>query len=279
MGCLMMDGSNGGGGGVGHGGSGVGHGGAMRVSSDVLTDHGGLDDLLDLVDLVGLGNMVGLGDLNGVGPVDVLGHDDLPLDGNGDLDGDVIGHLVDLELRDDLGLPGGDNGVGAHGSGDPLLGDGVGGSGAEVAGSGGDDGSHGGGVGEGGLGNGHGVLVGLGGLGDDRVGGGLVDGLAGDVLLNSDLHGPAADLHGLVADDAVLHTGVGDGGAGVVGLRDVGDGRGLVDPGGNVGDRGGSGVAVSEMVSGGSRGAHRQQSNLFGGGRERERNGQKTNAT
>ena len=147
-----------------------------------------------------------------------------------------------------------------------------------MRGAGGHDGGHGGGIGEGGLGDGHGVLVGLGGLGDDGVGGGLVDGLAGDVALNSDLHGLGANLDGLVADDAVLHTGVGDGGAGVVGLRDVGDGRGLVDPGGNVGDRGGGDDAVPEMVRGGGGGAHRQQGNLFGG-EERGREKWSENAT
>merc|ERR1719499_2358297 len=88
---LMMDGGDGGGSGVGHGGGGgVSHGGggAVRVGGDVLVDDGGLDDLLDLVDLVGLGDGHGLGHLDGVGPVDVLGHDDLPLDGNGHLNGD-----------------------------------------------------------------------------------------------------------------------------------------------------------------------------------------------
>merc|ERR1719411_1036557 len=255
---LMMDGGDGGGSGVGHGG------GAVRVGGDVLVDDGGLDDLLDLVDLVGLGDGHGLGHLDGVGPVDVLGHDDLPLDGNGHLEGGVIGHLVHLELGHDLGLPWGDDGVGAHGGGDPGLGHGVGGSGTEVAGRGGDDGSHGGGVGEGGLGDGHGLLVGLGGLGDDGVGGGLVDGLASDVGVDSDLDGPAADLDGLVADDAVLDAGGGDGRAGVVGLGDVRDGRSLVHAGSDVGDRGAGGGdadTVSEMAGGCGGGAHRQHGN------------------
>ena len=298
MGCLMDGGHRGGSsdtmGGDGHGGSGIGlvgdadghGGGVVRVGGGVLPDHRGLDDLLDLVDLVGLGNRHGLGDLDGVGPVDVLGHDHLPLDGNGHIVGGVIGHLVHLELGDDLGPLGGDDGVGAHGGGDLGVSDRVGGSGAEVAGRRGNDGGHGGGDGEGGLGEGHSVGVGLGRLRDVAVRLGLMDRLAGDVVLHSDLDGLGANLDGLVADDAVLNAGVGDSGAGVVGLGDVGGGRGLVHPGGDVGDRGGgsdrdgggggvaSGVAGGEMVSGGSRGAHRQHGNLIGeegGSEERSR--------
>merc|ERR1719210_1354638 len=138
-----VDSSGDGGGGVDSGdGSGVDSGG--NSVSNVLGDNRGgrvggvggvvdmglLNDLLDRVDLVGLGHMDGPGHLNVVGLGHVLGHDDLPLNGDGDMDGHVNVVLVDLELGHDLGLDRGDLGVGPDRGEDPLLGHGVGGSGS-----------------------------------------------------------------------------------------------------------------------------------------------------
>ena len=102
--------------------------------------------------------------------------------------------------------------------------------------------------------------------GDDGVCWWLVDGLAGDAVLVSDLDGAGASLDGAGSDNTVLDVSAGDGGAGVVGLGDVGDGRSLVHAGGNVGDRGAGGGdadTVSEMAGGCGGGAHRQHGNLF----------------
>lgn len=222
----------------------------------VLMDHGGVDNLLDRVDLVGSGNGDGSGDLDGVGLLDVLLNNDLSVDGDGDLDGDLDGITVDLEFGLNAGHLGSDDGVGTSGGEDFLLGDGVSGSGTLV-GVGCGDGGIGSGVGnrEGGGSNGSGVL-GVGGLsGDVGVGGLGLNGLSGNEVFMSDLDGLGADLDGLVSDDAVLDVGLGNGGSSVVGLGDVGHGRGVVHRGGHVGRGVHKAVVAGSSTAGSEKGS------------------------
>merc|ERR1711936_1298198 len=86
---------------------------------------GGLDDLLDGVHLVRgrHGHGTGNGDL--VRGRDVLVHNHGALNGDGHMDGHVNVVVLDLNLRDDVGLLRGDPGVGPHRGEDLLLDNGV----------------------------------------------------------------------------------------------------------------------------------------------------------
>ncbi len=208
-------------------------GSGVVVGHGVLVDHGGLDHLVDGVDLEGLGHGHGAGHGHLVGPLHALLDQDLAVDGDGHVDGHVNGHLVHVELGLDAGQAGGDDLVGACGGQDLLLGDGVGGSGAQVDGARGHVQRGSGGVGQGGGSDGDGI-DGVDGLaGGEAVGSGLVDVLPGDEVLVSHLDGLGADLDGAVSDHAVLHLLLDDGLAGVVGLSHVShrgagrDGRGV----------------------------------------------------
>merc|ERR1719285_433030 len=99
--------------------------GSVGLGVGGVVDNGLLNNLVDgdRDDTVSL-NSVRLGNL--------LGNNDLSLNGDGDLDGDINVVLVDLELGNNVGLDGGDLGVGSYGGEDSLLGDGVSGGGSKV---------------------------------------------------------------------------------------------------------------------------------------------------
>jgi hypothetical protein len=225
---------------VGHG-----EGSVMGVRGGVLSDDGSLDDLLDGMDRVGLGNVDSTGYIDGVRPLHVLLDNDLPLDGDGDVHLNVIGDTVHLELGLDDGPLGSHDGVGADGSEDPLLGDGVSRSGALVRGCGGDDEGNVASIWEDRLGNREGGLGSLGGLSDVGVGLLRVERRACDVELASDLDLLGSDLDGAMSDDAVLDLVGLVGWSLVVGLGHVGVGGSLVHNSGTVEPvlRGGGGAA------------------------------------
>ena len=216
-----------------------------------VVDVGLLNDLLDGVDLVGGGHGHGAGHLHGVGAGHVLGHQDLALHGDGHVDGYIDVVLVDLELGHNLGLLGRDDGVGAHGGEDPLLDDGVNGSGTSGDGCGRDGGQGGGRDWEDGRGQGAGlnkVLGRAGDVGDSGLGDDILTGL--DVLVTGlDLLG--TDLDGLVADHAVLDMLLDNGRAGGIGLVGLTDGDRRM----RIGAQRGGGEAVAGLgVSLGHRG-------------------------
>merc|ERR1712180_477377 len=66
-----------------------------------VVDMGGLNNLLDGVDLVGGGNGNSTGNSDLVRSGHMLVHDDLTLDGNGNMDGDVNVVVLYIELGDD----------------------------------------------------------------------------------------------------------------------------------------------------------------------------------
>merc|ERR550519_2585031 len=117
-----------------------------------VVDVGGLDNLLDGVDLVGSGDGDSPGHSNLVGGGHVLVHNDLTLNRDGDMDGDINVVVLDIDLGDDVGLLGSDPGVGPHGSEDLLLDHGICGSGSVVDGRGRDGSDVGGSVGDDGRG-------------------------------------------------------------------------------------------------------------------------------
>merc|ERR1719376_1436317 len=106
--------------------------GSVGLGVGGVVDNGLLNNLVDGVNLVGGGDRDGTGNLNSVRLGNLLGNNDLSLNGDGDLDGDINVVLVDLELGNNVGLDGGDLGVGSYGGEDSLLGDGVSGGGSEV---------------------------------------------------------------------------------------------------------------------------------------------------
>ena len=89
--------------------------------------------------------------------------------------------------------------------------------------------------------------------GDDGVCWWLVDGLAGDAVLVSDLDGAGASLDGAGSDNTVLDVSAGDGGAGVDLLAHVawagGESRDGTD--GAIADSGGSGGSGDDTSGGG----------------------------
>merc|ERR1719268_398284 len=122
-----------------------------------VVDMGGLNNLLDGVDLVGGGNGNSTGNSDLVRSGHMLVHDDLTLDGNGNMDGDVNVVVLYIELGDDVGLLGSDPGVGPHGSEDLLLDHGISRGGSLVGGSRGDGSNVGGSVRDHGRGKGTGL--------------------------------------------------------------------------------------------------------------------------
>jgi len=179
--------------------------GRVHVVGGVV-DVGGLNNLLDRVDLVGGRDGDSPGDGNLIRGGDVLVHNDLTLDRDGDMDGDIDIVVLDIDLGDDVGLLGSDPGVGPHGSEDLLLDHGVSGSGSLVSGSG-RDGSHiGSSVGDDGRGEGaglHNVLGRSGNAGNSGLGDGL---LSGNSVLVAGNHGNRSSLHNLVSNHSVLNT-------------------------------------------------------------------------
>ena len=235
-------------------GDGVGGDDGLLVVGGVggVVHMGGLNDLLDGVHLVGGGHRDGAGHGHVVGGGHVLVHDDLTLDGDGDVDGQVNVVVGDLDLGDDVGLLGGDPGVGPHGSKDPLLDNSVSGGGTS-GNRRGRDGSHiGSSVGDDGRRQRAGLSQGLGGS-SHVAGGGLGDDLlAGwDMGVASD-HAGVSGLDNLASDDSILGVLLNNGGTssvGLVGLSGDNGGRGngaTVGNSGSVGhtgDLGGTGVA------------------------------------
>jgi hypothetical protein len=181
-----------------------------------VVDNGLLNNLVDGVDLVGGGDGDSTGNLDGVWLGNVLLDNDFSLDGDGHLDGHINVVLVDLELRDNVGLDGSDPGVSSHGSKDPLLGDSVSGGGAKVDWCGGDGGVRGGGKGDCGSGQSPGLNNGLGLTGHismGRLGDDFLVGL--DVLVTGlDLLG--SNLDGLVTDNTILNMLLHNGGPGSI---------------------------------------------------------------
>merc|ERR1719430_93011 len=106
--------------------------GSVGLGVGGVVDNGLLNNLVDVVNLVGGSDRDGTGNLNSVGLGNLLGNNDLSLNGDGDLDGDINIVLVDLELGNNVGLDGGDLGVGSYGGEDPLLGDGISGGRSKV---------------------------------------------------------------------------------------------------------------------------------------------------
>jgi len=221
-------GSNGNGGSSGYGN---GSSGNSVVGSGVgcVMDNGLLNNLVDGVNLVGGGHRDGTGNLNLVGLGNVLLDNDLTRNSDGDLDGYINVVFVDLELGHDVGLDRGDSGVSSHGSEDSLLGNGISGGGAEVDGCWGDGGIWGRDNGEGwgreslGLNNGLGLA---GDVAGGRLGNDLLVGLH---VLVTGLNALGANLDGLVANNAILHMFLDDGGTGGVSVVGLADGNGGAD--------------------------------------------------
>lgn len=212
-------------------GYGNGSSGNSVVGSGVggVMDNRLLNNLVDGVNLVGGGDRDGTGNLNLVGLGNVLLDNDLTLNGDGDLDGDINVVFVDLELGHDVGLDRGDSGVSSHGSEDSLLGDGISGGGAKVYWCGGDGGVWGGGNGEGRRRESPGLNNGLG-LAGDVAGGRLGDDLlVGLHVLVTGLDALGSNLDGLVANNAVLHMFLDDGGTGGIRVMGLADGNGSTD--------------------------------------------------
>merc|ERR1712055_671200 len=181
-----------------------------------VVDVGGLNNLLDGVDLVGGGNGNSTGNSDLVRGGHMLIHDDLTLDGNGNMDGDVNVVVLYIDLGDDVGLLGSDPGVGPHGSEDLLLDHGVSRSGSLVGGSRGDGSNVGGSVRD----HGRASNAGYSGLGDGFN--------SGNSVLVSTNNGDLSSLHNLVSDNSVLNTVLNNGSSssvGVVGLAYNSGGR------------------------------------------------------
>ena len=89
--------------------------------------------------------------------------------------------------------------------------------------------------------------------GDHGVCGWLVDGLAGDVVLVSDLDGARSSVDGAGSDNAVLDVGAGDGGASMDLLPHVAWARGESRDGTDsaIADSGGSGGSGDDTSGGG----------------------------
>merc|ERR1712180_293250 len=193
-----------------------------------VVDMGGLNNLLDGVDLVGGGNGNSTGNSDLIRSGHMLVHDDLTLDGNGDMDGDVNVVVLYIELGDDVGLLGSDPGVGPHGGEDLLLDHGVSRSGSLVGGSRGDGSNVGGSVRDHGRGKGTG-LHGVHGRSSNAGYSGLGDGFnSGNSVLVSTNNGDLSSLHNLVSDNSVLNTVLNNGSSssvGVVGLAYNSGGR------------------------------------------------------
>jgi len=213
------------------GSNGNGSSGNSVVGSGVgcVMDNGLLNNLVDGVNLVGGGHRDGTGNLNLVGLGNVLLDNDLTRNSDGDLDGYINVVFVDLELGHDVGLDRGDSGVSSHGSEDSLLGNGISGGGAEVDGCWGDSGIWGRDNGEGwgreslGLNNGLGLA---GDVAGGRLGNDLLVGLH---VLVTGLNALGANLDGLVANNAILHMFLDDGGTGGVSVVGLADGNGGAD--------------------------------------------------
>jgi len=179
---------------------------------------GGLHDLLDRVDLVGGGDRDGPGDGDLIGSGHMLVDNDGALDRDRDMDGDIHGVVLDIQLRDDVGLLGGDDGVGPDGGLDDGLGDSVSGGGAIRDSGGGDGSSVGGGVGDDRGGQGPGlneVLGGSGYIGAGRLGDGF---MPGDRVGMAAHHRDLSGLDHLVSHHTVLHPVLHHGGPGSVGV-------------------------------------------------------------
>ena len=85
----------------------------------------GLNDLLHGVHVVGCRNSNGTRNSNLIGPCNVLGYDNLALDSNGNVDGNINVVVLHVDLGDDVRLLGSNARVRAHGSNNPLLGDSI----------------------------------------------------------------------------------------------------------------------------------------------------------
>jgi hypothetical protein len=204
--------------------------GVLGLGVGGVVDMGLLNDLLDRVDGVGSGDSNGPGDLNGVGSGNVLGDKDLSLNGNGDIDADINVVLVDLELRDNVGLDGGDPGVGPHGSKDLLLDNGVSGCGTIVdrcrgdgsvqrSSDSGDDGGR--------EGSGLNKVLGLSG----NIGvAGLGDNILSDlVVLVSGLDLLCSNLDSSVSNDSILGMALNNSGSGSVAVLGLSNSYGSVE--------------------------------------------------
>merc|ERR1719348_2869464 len=207
-----------------------------------VVDMGGLNNLLDGVNLVGGGDGDSTGNSDLVRGGHMLVHDDLTLDGNGNMDGDVNVVVLYIELGDDVGLLGSDPGVSPHGGEDPLLDHGVSRSGSLVGGSRGDGSkSRGGSVRDHGRGQGTG-LNGVHGRSSNARYSGLGDGFnSGNSVLVATNNRDLSSLHNLVSDNSVLNTVLNDGSSssvGVVGLAYNSGGRSHRGTVGNSGEDG-----------------------------------------
>merc|ERR1712126_656506 len=205
-----------------------------------VVDMGGLNNLLDGVHLVwgGNGNSTGNSDLVRGGHM--LVHDDLTLD----RDGDVNVVVLYIELGDDVGLLGGDPGVGPHGSKDLLLDHGISRSGSLVGGSRGDGSNVRGSVGDHGRGKGTG-LHGVYGRSSNAGYSGLGNGLnSGNSVLVSTNNGNLSSLHNLVSDNSVLNTVLNNGSSSSVGVVGLAYNSGGRSHRGTVGHSGASSVST-----------------------------------
>jgi len=210
-----------------------------------VVDMGGLNNLLDGVDLVGGGNGNSTGNSNLVRGGHMLVHDDLTLDGNGDMDGDVNVVVLYIELGDDVGLLGSDPGVSPHGGEDPLLDHGVSRSGSLVGGSRGDGSkSRGGSVRDHGRGQGTG-LNGVHGRSSDAGYSGLGNVFnSGNSVLVATNNRDLSSLHNLVSDNSVLNTVLNNGSSSSVGVVGLAYNSGGRSHRGTVGHSGASSVST-----------------------------------
>jgi len=177
-----------------------------RVGGDSsVVDMGLLNNFLDRVDLVGSRD----GDSPGYGNIirgrHMLVNNNSALNRDGDMDGDINVVVLYIELGDDVGLLGGDPGVGPHGSKDPLLGDSVS-RGRTIRDRGRGDGSHiGGSLRDDWGGKRTGLNKVLGSSSDIRSGR-LRDGfLSGNNMLVSTNDRGNSGLHHLMSNDSIFH--------------------------------------------------------------------------
>lgn len=200
--------------------------GVVGLSVSCVVDNGLLNNLMDGVDLVRGRDGDGTGNLNVVGLGNVLLDNDLSLNGDRNLDGDINVILVDLELRNNVGLDRGDPGVSSHRCKDLLLDNGISGSRSKVDGCRGDSSICNRSCRDNGSGKSSGLNKVLGCTSNIRVGSlgnNLLVGL--DILVTGlDLLG--SNLNGLVANNSVLKMLLDNGGSGSIGVVGLADGYG-----------------------------------------------------
>ena len=224
--------------------SGLGVGGMM--------DMGLLNNLLDRVNLVGSRDSNGPGDLNGVGLGNMLGDKDLSLNGNRDIDGDINVVLVDLELRNNVGLDRGDSGVGPKRSKDLLLDNSINWGRSSWDGCGRDSGGIRSNVGDNRGGKSSGLNKVLGSsssVGGGRLGDNFLSGL--DILVSC-LNGLGSNLDGLMSYNSILNMVLHNSRSGSIGVLGLSDSNRGMD--GSIGSSMDSSIVAGSAIGTGNKG-------------------------